>query len=34
VQGSREHGDEQSASIKGGRFVDWLSDHEILCMKK
>jgi hypothetical protein len=26
VEGSSEHGNEPSVSIKGGKFLDWLSD--------
>jgi hypothetical protein len=30
VAGSCEHGNEPSASIKGGKFPDWLSDCYLL----
>jgi len=28
--GSCEHGDEHSGSIKGGKFLDYLSDYQLL----
>jgi hypothetical protein len=30
VAGSCEHGNEPSGSIKGGKFLDWLSDYQLL----
>jgi hypothetical protein len=32
VAGSCEYGNEPSGSIKGGEFLDWLSDYELLKM--
>jgi hypothetical protein len=30
VAGSCEHGNEVSGSLKGGKFLDWLSDCQFL----
>jgi hypothetical protein len=30
VAGSCEHGNELSGFIKGGEFLDWLSDYQLL----
>jgi hypothetical protein len=30
VAGCCEHGNEPSGSIKGGEFLDWLSDSQLL----
>jgi hypothetical protein len=30
LEGTSEHGNEPSGSIKGGEFLDWLSDYHLL----